>query len=124
MNQCDGCKKGMPILEGIHRLVGGELHMVCTRNKYPIEEKKMTIAYVVNDTQGRTVGIFDADNLELAKGELISHSYCIIDRPELRAINMPDDDITLFAVFEDGERCFSKESDGLTIQKFEVNQIF
>jgi hypothetical protein len=33
-NQCDGCRTGMPIESGIHRLPNGSPYMCCTKNRY------------------------------------------------------------------------------------------
>ncbi len=34
VNQCDGCRNGMPIVDGIHRNKNGTCFMMCTGDRY------------------------------------------------------------------------------------------
>ncbi len=40
VNQCDGCRNEMPIVDGIHRKENGTCFMVCTGNRY--ESKRVS----------------------------------------------------------------------------------
>jgi len=78
--------------------------------------------YMILDPLGRTFGVFN--NVVTAKDALLEHSYCIIDRPEIREINCPNDNITIAAIFEDGKRVFSSESGGFTVERLTLNKLY
>lgn len=79
--------------------------------------------YMVQDSQGRTMGVFEANKIQQAKDELLDFSYCILDSPEIRDINCPDDNYTIAAIFENGKRVFSVESGGFTVQRITANEV-
>lgn len=42
MNQCDGCRRGMPIKNGMHYNPDGSYdYIMCTKHKYEAEPKKV-----------------------------------------------------------------------------------
>ena len=34
VNQCDGCKRGLPIVNGLHKELTGRPYMCCTKDRY------------------------------------------------------------------------------------------
>ena len=75
--------------------------------------------YTVQDSQGRTIQVGRV--LSVACSSLVEHAESIIDYPEIRRINCPNDNYTIYAIFEDNKRAFSPESDGFTIQQWDVD---
>lgn len=44
MNQCDGCKRGLPVVNGIHQEHNGQLYMVCEKETYRTKRYQAWVA--------------------------------------------------------------------------------
>ena len=49
MNQCDGCKRGLPLKDGIH-VDGNQLYMVCTASNYQDTKSLADLMQEAEDT--------------------------------------------------------------------------